>query len=116
MTEIVRASLGLPTLRRVPSLKIPNVHIILEKEDSKYVWVIEYWNLRFICNLVLGIWGFVMRIEKLGTRPKGGSPKDKCEISGRGYNLPQATYFLRLSSKGLSSTRTLVWSAEGNSC
>ena len=32
------------------------------------------------------------------------------------YNLPQATYFLRLSSKGLSSTRTLVWSAEGNSC
>ena len=33
-----------------------------------------------------------------------------------GYNLPQATYFLRLSSKGLSSTRTLVWSAEGNSC
>ena len=103
MTEIVRVSHGLPTLRRVPSLKIPNVHIILEKEDSKYVWVIEYWNLRFICNLVLGIWGFVMRIEK-------------CEISGRGYNLPQATYFLRLSSKGLSSTRTLVWSAEGNSC
>ena len=41
MTEIVRASLGRPTLRRVPSLKIPNVHIILEKEDSKYVWVIE---------------------------------------------------------------------------
>ena len=21
-----------------------------------YVWVIEYWNLRFVCNLVLGIW------------------------------------------------------------
>ncbi len=20
-----------------------------------YVWVIEYWNLRFVCNLVLGI-------------------------------------------------------------
>jgi hypothetical protein len=29
--------------------KIPN---------SKPVLVIEYWNLRFICNLVLGIWDF----------------------------------------------------------
>jgi len=92
MTEIVRASLGLSILQAGSQF-----------QNSKYVWVIEYWNLRFICNLVLGIWGFVMRIEK-------------CEISGRGYNLPQATYFLRLSSKGLSSTRTLVWSAEGNSC
>jgi hypothetical protein len=27
----------------------------LKKKNSKYVWVIEYWNLRFICNLVLGI-------------------------------------------------------------
>jgi len=62
MTEIVRASLGLPTLRAGPSFKIPNLHIILEKENSKYVWGIEYWNLRFICNLVLGIWGFGMRI------------------------------------------------------
>jgi len=35
-----------------------------EIQNSKYVWVIEYWNLRFICNLVLGIWGFGMRIEK----------------------------------------------------
>ena len=25
------------------------------KKGSQYVWVIEYWNLRFICNLVLGI-------------------------------------------------------------
>jgi len=42
----------------------PNLHIILEKENSKYVWVIEYWNLRFACNLVLGIWDFRMRISK----------------------------------------------------
>ena len=28
----------------------------LKKKNFKYVWVIEYWNLRFICNLVLGIW------------------------------------------------------------
>jgi len=39
MTEIVRASLGLPA-RRVGS-----------PED-------QYWNLRFNCNLVLGIWDF----------------------------------------------------------
>jgi len=34
------------------------------KKDSQNVWVIGYWNLRFICNLVLGIWDFEMRIEK----------------------------------------------------
>ena len=27
-----------------------------KKGSPIYVWVIEYWNLRFICNLVLGIW------------------------------------------------------------
>ena len=30
----------------------------LKKENFKYVLVIEYWNLRFICNLVLGICDF----------------------------------------------------------
>jgi len=34
------------------------------KKNSKNVWVIEYWNLRFICNLVLGIWDFGMRNGK----------------------------------------------------
>ena len=58
MTEIVRASLGLSILQAGSQF-----------QNSKYVWVIEYWNLRFICNLVLGIWGFVMRIEKPGPRP-----------------------------------------------
>ncbi|MGB5921152.1 MAG: hypothetical protein WBH36_02940, partial [Syntrophobacteria bacterium] len=28
------------------------------------VWFIEYWNLRFICDLVLEIWSFGMWIEK----------------------------------------------------
>jgi len=27
--------------------------------NSKYVWVIDYWNLRFVCNLVLEIWDFI---------------------------------------------------------
>ncbi len=38
MTKIVRASLGLPTLRGVPSFKIRNLFFVL---------VIEYWNLMF---------------------------------------------------------------------
>jgi hypothetical protein len=29
-----------------------------EIQNSKHVWVIEYWNLKFICNLVLGICDF----------------------------------------------------------
>ena len=27
----------------------------LKKKNSKYVWVIEYWNLRFICNFSFGV-------------------------------------------------------------
>ena len=34
-----------------------------EIQNSKYVWSIKYWNLRFICNLVLGIWDFGIRID-----------------------------------------------------
>jgi len=45
MTEIVRASLGLPTLRAGPQF-----------QNSKHVLVIGYWNLEFICNLVLVFW------------------------------------------------------------
>jgi hypothetical protein len=44
MTKIVRASLGLPTLRAGPKF-----------QNSKPVLVIEYWNLKFVCNLVLEI-------------------------------------------------------------
>ena len=46
--------------------KIQNLHIISKKENPKYVWVIDYWNLRFICNLVLGIWDFSFRILDCG--------------------------------------------------
>jgi hypothetical protein len=48
MIKIVRASLGLPTLRAGPQFQY-----------SKPVLVIEYWNLRFVCNLVLGVWDFI---------------------------------------------------------
>ena len=30
----------------------------LKKREAQYVWVFDYWNLRFICNLVLGILDF----------------------------------------------------------
>jgi hypothetical protein len=59
MTEIVRASLGLPTLLAGPQFQNFKPHIILIRENPKYVWVFDYWNLRFICNLVLGIWNLV---------------------------------------------------------
>ncbi len=59
MTKIVRASLGLPTLRAGPQF-----------QNSIPVWVIDYWNLRFICNLVLGIWDFSFRILDCGFKCK----------------------------------------------
>jgi hypothetical protein len=46
MTKIVRASLGLPTLRAGPQF---------QNSKPVFVLVIEDWNLRFVCNLVLGI-------------------------------------------------------------
>jgi len=50
MTEIVRASLGLPTLRAGPQF-----------QNSNAVWVIGSWILEFISNLVLEIWNFELR-------------------------------------------------------
>ena len=64
MPEIVRASLGLPTLLAGPQFQNFKPHIILIRENPKYVWVFDYWNLRFICNLVLGIWDLGIRISK----------------------------------------------------
>jgi hypothetical protein len=36
-----------------------------KKEFPPYVWVIEYWNLRFVWNLVLGIWVFRFSLSSL---------------------------------------------------
>jgi hypothetical protein len=35
-----------------------------ETPNSKSVLVIEYWNLRFNCNLVLVIWGVGCALEE----------------------------------------------------
>jgi hypothetical protein len=40
MTEIVRASLGLPTLRAGPQFQNSKRSYYLKRENSKYVWVI----------------------------------------------------------------------------
>ena len=39
-----------------------------EFQNSKPVLVIEYWNLRFVCNLVLGVWDFLSLRQALGSR------------------------------------------------
>ena len=36
--------------------------------NSKPVSVIWYWNLRFVCNLVLGVWDFIYLRQTLGSR------------------------------------------------
>jgi phospholipid transport system substrate-binding protein len=37
-------------------------------QNSKLVSVIWYWNLRFVCNLVLGVWDFIYLRQTLGFR------------------------------------------------
>ena len=64
MTEIVRASIGLPTLRAGPQFQNSKRSYYLRRENYLYVLVIEYWNLRFVCDLVLEIWDFGIRISK----------------------------------------------------
>ncbi len=87
MTEIVRASLGLPTQRAGPQFQNSKPILVIENapasafpvaccgvsERTTIKWYkyltfrrlpaacrreLQYWNLRFICNLVLGIWDF----------------------------------------------------------
>jgi hypothetical protein len=47
------------------TLKIATQHYRLNQNHNllssrKYVWVIEYWDLGFICNLVLEICNFIL--------------------------------------------------------
>ena len=87
MTEIVRASLGLPTLRAGPQFQNSKLVLVIEnapasafpaaccggsertaikgnlfltfrRSPAACCRELQYWNLRFICNLVLGIWDF----------------------------------------------------------
>jgi hypothetical protein len=54
MTKIVRASLGLPTLRAGSQFQNP-----------KPVLVIWYWSLGFVCNVVLGAWDLIGTITPI---------------------------------------------------
>jgi hypothetical protein len=84
MIKIVSASLGLPTLRVGPQF-----------QNSKPVLVIEYWNLRFVCNLVLGVWDFI----------NSSTPKHLAIFSGNsatgGTDLALRTRFAVLSKQRL---------------
>jgi hypothetical protein len=51
-----------PRRRRYPTSRRPLFQysiIPIVSEANLYVLVIEHWNLKFICNLVLGIWELV---------------------------------------------------------
>jgi hypothetical protein len=37
----------------------------VKKGFPAYVWGIGYWNLRFVCNVVLGIWVFRFSLSSL---------------------------------------------------
>ena len=40
-------------------------------QNCKTVLVIEYWNLRFVCYLVLGVWDFIFSITLTNFRRLG---------------------------------------------
>lgn len=40
-------------------------------QNSKPILVIEYWNLKFVCNLVLGAWDFIYSIDLANCRKRG---------------------------------------------
>jgi hypothetical protein len=49
--------LQIPNNKQITMTKIPSSKHLGERR-LKSVLVIEYWNLRFVCHLVLGIWDF----------------------------------------------------------
>jgi hypothetical protein len=64
-----------------------------EIQNSKYVWVIEYWNLRFICNLVLGIWDLSFGLPPFGRVPGFGM---RIGVTKTGNARPQCVPLLLL--------------------
>ena len=46
-----------------PKFKVRNKYMISMNKHSKTVWVIGYWNLRFVCNLVLVYW-FLQKMQR----------------------------------------------------
>ena len=77
MTLPVNKSSGLGVLKyrrnRNSKSQITNIkQITMTKiRNSKPVLVIEYWNLRFVCNLVLGNWDFLDSVTPADSRTKG---------------------------------------------
>jgi hypothetical protein len=53
--------LQIPNNKQITMTKIPNPKLVSSGTTAlNSVSVIEYWDLGFICNLVLGIWDFLV--------------------------------------------------------
>ena len=80
-----------------------------EIRNSKSVLVIEYWNLRFNCNLVLGIWDFVgaafSRNLALCNKKRGRSPAGKLPRTEPAPPTELAFVANNLLAKGSDSQR-----------
>jgi hypothetical protein len=55
--------------------------------NSKPVLVIEYWDLRFVCNLVLGVWDFMDSVTLADSIMRERPPK---LLRGRSNHGPLA--------------------------
>ena len=99
MTGIVRASLGLPTLRAGPQFQNSKRSYYLRRENYLYVLVIEYWNLRFVCDLVLEIWDLSFGLPPFGRVPSFGIRISK-HAEGR-----DSFVWERLSSRDLAVSK-----------
>jgi len=59
LTESTKSQI--PNNKQITMTKIPNPKLVSSGSTAlRTVSVIEYWNLGFICNLVLGIWDFIV--------------------------------------------------------
>ena len=54
--------------------------------NSKPVLVIEYWNLRFVCNLVLGICDFISSSHSTSSFCMVISPAKPAKLAKRNVN------------------------------
>jgi len=57
-------------------------------QNPKPVLVIYYWNLRFVCNLVLGVWDFIDSITPADSRISSRSILQTIDCKFQSVPLP----------------------------
>ena len=83
-----------PPCGRVPSFKILNLFFVL---------VIEYWNLRFVCNLVLGVWDFITpSIQQTAARGERPLKPSRGQQKGGSYGLGFSVFSIDNKSSGIT--------------